>query len=75
MDEHVISDASTLDVAWQRATATGSNGDCFEFAAYNGMVALRHSKAPNGPALIFTPRELECMLDGAVKGEFDHLTR
>ncbi|MET8825736.1 DUF397 domain-containing protein [Streptomyces sp. NPDC004610] len=74
MADHVIPDASTLGVQWQRATATGGNGNCFEFAPVDGKVAVRHSKAPHGPALLFTTTELAAMLDGARNGEFDHLT-
>ncbi|MFE2043625.1 DUF397 domain-containing protein [Streptomyces sp. NPDC059477] len=75
MTDHVIDDASALDAQWQRAEASGGNGNCFEFASIDGKVAVRHSKAPHGPALLFTTSELAAMLDGARNGEFDHLTR
>lgn len=71
--EHVIKDASTLGVDWQKASASGSNGDCVEFAPVGDRVAVRHSKAPTGPALMFTRSEIAAMLDGARGGEFDHL--
>ncbi|MEV1049679.1 DUF397 domain-containing protein [Streptomyces sp. NPDC049887] len=72
--EYILSDASTLGVEWQKASASGANGDCVEFAPYADGVAVRHSKAPTGPALLFTRSEIAAMLDGARGGEFDHLT-
>lgn len=75
MTDHIIDDASTLGVQWQKASASGANGnECVEFAKVGEGVAVRHSKAPAGPALIFTTAEIAAMLDGARGGEFDHLT-
>ncbi|NUK01731.1 DUF397 domain-containing protein [Streptomyces lunaelactis] len=71
--DHIISDASALDAEWQKASASGGNGDCVEFAPVGDGVAVRHSKAPQGPALLFTRSEIAAMLDGARAGEFDHL--
>ncbi|MEU4150824.1 DUF397 domain-containing protein [Streptomyces sp. NPDC026659] len=70
---YVIEDASTLGVEWQKASFTGSNGDCVEAAPYNGGVVVRHSKAPNGPALAYNAREWRAFLAGAKAGEFDHM--
>lgn len=75
MSHHIVSDASTLGVAWQKASASGADGDCVEFAAHGNAIAVRHSKAPNGPALLFTRSEMEAMLTGAKAGEFDHFTQ
>jgi hypothetical protein len=36
-------------------------------------VELRDSKDPHGAILRYTPSELIAFLDGAKKGEFDHL--
>lgn len=38
-----------------------------------GGVAVRDSKDPDGPILRYTALEWDCFLDGARKGEFDHL--
>ncbi|MEU6224717.1 DUF397 domain-containing protein [Streptomyces sp. NPDC047042] len=72
MSHHIISDASTLAIAWQKSSTSGHDGDCVEFAAYEDAIAIRHSKAPNGPALLFSRSEMEAMLTGAKAGEFDH---
>ncbi|TYB61462.1 DUF397 domain-containing protein [Nonomuraea sp. PA05] len=62
-----------LDEAeWRKATASGDNGQCVEVATnLPGIVAVRDSKNPQGPALIFTPGEWKAFLKGAGRGEFD----
>lgn len=57
---------------WVKATASDAYNDCVEIAKLpQGGAALRNSRFPEGPALIFTPSELAAFLDGAKKGEFD----
>lgn len=38
-----------------------------------GNVAVRNSRHPEGPALVYTPAEIEALLLGVKDGEFDHL--
>ncbi|MEX3102377.1 MULTISPECIES: DUF397 domain-containing protein [unclassified Streptomyces] len=52
MSQYSIADASTIDVSWQKASASGHNSDCVELAPYQGRIAIRDSKAPNGPAIL-----------------------
>ncbi|MFI6537110.1 DUF397 domain-containing protein [Nonomuraea sp. NPDC050547] len=60
------------NAAWRKATASGDNGQCVEVATHlPGIVAVRDSKDPEGPALIFTDGEWAAFLDGAGKHEFD----
>ncbi|NEB04496.1 DUF397 domain-containing protein [Streptomyces sp. SID13726] len=73
--QHIVEDASTLGAQWQKARKSGANGDCVEFAQVGDRVAVRHSKAPTGPALIFTASEIAAWVDGARAGEFDSYTR
>ncbi|WP_203997083.1 DUF397 domain-containing protein [Micromonospora lutea] len=42
---------------WRKSTKSGNNqGDCIEVADdLPGVVGVRDSKDPNGPALVFTP--------------------
>ncbi|MFI2203705.1 DUF397 domain-containing protein [Streptomyces sp. NPDC020192] len=75
MSQHIIPNASTLAATWQKSSASGGDGDCVEFAAHDKGVAIRHSKAPNGPALLFTHSEIAAMLAGAKAGEFDRFAR
>jgi hypothetical protein len=60
--------------AWQKSRFSNSQGTCVEFAKLpGGEVAVRNSRFPDGPALVYTPAEIEAMLLGVKAGEFDHL--
>lgn len=60
---------------WQKSAVSSSQGNCMEFAQLPGdRVALRNSRYPNGPALIYTKAEMAALVQGAKNGEFDHLT-
>ena len=55
---------------WQKSTFSGQHA-CVEVAMLNGgQVAVRHSRQPDGPALVFTPEEWSAFLQGAWHGEF-----
>jgi hypothetical protein len=57
---------------WHKSTRSGPNCDnCVEVAFVDGAIAVRDSKQPNGPALIFTPGEWDAFVAGAKDGEFD----
>jgi hypothetical protein len=57
---------------WRKATKSGV-GDCVEVSPATGGIAIRDSKHPDGPELIYSPTEFGAFLDGAKKGEFDDL--
>jgi hypothetical protein len=66
-------DASTLTGAtWIRSGRSGpTGGNCVEVAFLgDGQIAVRNSRHPAGPALIFTAAEWEAFLGGARDGEF-----
>jgi uncharacterized protein DUF397 len=58
-------------LAWRKARLSVGDGACVELAPLGGKVAVRHSKDPDGPVLIYTAAEFHAFLDGAKKGEFD----
>jgi hypothetical protein len=61
-------------VTWRKASASNPSGDCVEVAALaGGAVAVRNSREPHGPALVYTPAEIAAFLAGAKAGEFDDL--
>ncbi len=63
-----------LGVVWQKSRHSNSQGSCVEFAKLpGGNVAVRNSRHPEGPALVYTPAEIEALLLGVKDGEFDHL--
>jgi hypothetical protein len=66
-----ISDAERAGLAWLKAQSSAGNGQCVEIASATGKVAIRDSKDPDGPILIYTPGEFRAFLDGARNGEFD----
>ncbi|ALC21750.1 DUF397 domain-containing protein [Streptomyces pristinaespiralis] len=61
-------------VVWQKSRHSNSQGSCVELARLpDGDVAMRNSRHPDGPALVYTPAEIEALLLGVKDGEFDHL--
>ena len=65
--------AVTLDGAtWIKSRRSGpTGGNCVEVAFLaEGEVAMRNSRHPVGPALVFTRAEWEAFLGGAKDGEF-----
>jgi uncharacterized protein DUF397 len=57
---------------WVKASRSISNGACVELAHDGDLIALRNSRDP-GRVLHYTLDELAAFLDGAKRGEFDHL--
>jgi hypothetical protein len=61
-------DLSTAN--WRKSAHSGGNG-CVEVAFVEDQVAVRDSKDPRGPVLLFTSHEWSVFLAGARDGEFD----
>jgi Domain of unknown function (DUF397) len=59
-------------VTWVKSQRSGpTGGNCVEVAFLGGgHVALRNSRQPDGPALIFTAAEWRAFVGGAADGEF-----
>jgi Domain of unknown function (DUF397) len=59
---------------WRKSSASNPSGNCVEMAALaDGAVAVRNSRHPDGPALVYTRAEVAAFLAGAKNGEFDDL--
>jgi hypothetical protein len=62
------------DVRWLKSCHSNPNGECVELAALpSGEIAMRNSRFPVGPILLYTRAEITAFLAGAKDGEFDHL--
>lgn len=62
------------DVQWRKSKRSGALGNCVELAPLaDGGVAMRNSRFPEGPALIYTPAEIAAFFGGIKGGEFDDL--
>jgi hypothetical protein len=57
---------------WRTSSRSDTGGQSVEVATnIPGIIAVRDSRDPEGPALIFTPAEWEAFVGGVNDGEFD----
>ena len=62
-------------VEWVKSGRSNQSGNCVETAKLpDGGVAVRNSRDPHGPALIYTREEMIAFIGGAKDGDFDFLT-
>jgi hypothetical protein len=67
--------ADQLQATWRKSKWSNPSGNCVEVAALpDGAVAVRNSRHPSGPALVYTRAEIAAFLAGVKHGEFDDLT-
>ena len=67
-----MSAAVLSGVTWRKSRRSGALGNCVEVAPLaTGEVAVRNSRFPQGPVLVYTRDEMAAFLEGAKDGEFD----
>jgi hypothetical protein len=71
-NSHHSMPAALAGMTWRKSTYSGCLGNCVEVATlYGGEVALRNSRHPSGPALIFSRDEMAAFLAGVKDNNFD----
>lgn len=67
-----IPDSQLSHATWRRSRHSGKQGNCVELARLSrGSTALRDSKHPHGPALLYPADRMDAFLVAAKDGEFD----
>jgi hypothetical protein len=62
------------EVRWLKSQYSNGTGECVELATLpTGEIAMRNSRFPAGPVLIYTQGEITAFLAGAKDGEFDQV--
>lgn len=57
---------------WFKSSRSSAGSECVEVAFLtDGVVGVRDSKNPTGPALVFTPGEWDAFTAGVRDGEFN----
>ncbi|WP_329237793.1 DUF397 domain-containing protein [Streptomyces sp. NBC_00111] len=66
---------SLTGVEWKKSQHSNPSGNCVEMAMLpGGSVAVRNSRHPEGPALVYTRDEVRAFLAGVRDGDFDTMT-
>jgi hypothetical protein len=60
---------------WRKSGRSNPSGNCVELAPLpaGGGFAVRNSRYPDGPVLVYTVEEIAAFVEGARDGDFDDL--
>ncbi|MGB9377368.1 MAG: DUF397 domain-containing protein [Mycobacteriales bacterium] len=73
MDKVVLA-VDLPQVTWRKSHLSNPEGNCVEMALLpDRQVAVRNSRFPDGPVLVYTRAEIEALLGGVRAGDFDFL--
>lgn len=65
-----MSETGLGGAVWRKSTRSSGTGQCVEVATLHSTTAVRDSKDPAGPALIFAPTQWAAFTAGIRAGEF-----
>ena len=67
--------AGDLDgAAWRKSQRSNSQGACVEMARIGaGTVAMRNSRDPEGPALMYGREVIVALVESLKEGDFDNM--
>jgi predicted secreted Zn-dependent protease len=65
-----MSEIDLCGASWRKSTRSSGDGACVEVATLHSATAVRDSKDPAGPALIFIPTQWAAFTAGIRAGEF-----
>jgi hypothetical protein len=66
--------AADLDGNWRKSQRSNSQGACVEIARIGAeTIAMRNSRDPQGPALIYRRETIAALIERLRAGDFDHL--
>jgi hypothetical protein len=62
-------------IEWQKSRRSNPSGNCVEMTklADGAEIAIRNSRDPDGPALVYTAEEIVAFILGVRDGDFDNL--
>ena len=66
-----MTNPSSSPMDWRKATASQGSQGCVELAPLPGLVAVRDSKDPEGPMLVFERAQWRLLAERVGRGELD----
>jgi hypothetical protein len=63
-----VREADAPQVRWHKSSHSSANGQCVEVAPVAGTIAVRDSKNPDGPKLIFTRQAWVAFVEDVKRG-------
>jgi Domain of unknown function (DUF397) len=71
---HAADDRQPRPARWRKSRYSNSQGTCVEMALLpGGDIAVRNSRDPSGPMLVYSQAEIQALFQDVKDGEFDHL--